>query len=724
LILARQQAERVTARFLGIECGGTRTVVLFGPDADGGWRRAEFGPANLRLLDDAGLVNHFKAVKRTAGAAFDGIAIGMAGARTEKDRRRILTAAGKVWRGKPVYVTSDLETALAAADGERGRKDTAKILILSGTGSCCFGRPPGAAGTSGGTVRLGGWGHILGDRGSGYEIGLQALRAAVGGLDRTGRWPALGEEILRALQLNEPDDLIDWVKGAEKQEVAALARTVFAAAKRDRLARRILADAAAALAEDGANCARRLAREGAPVEFVLAGGILKQAGFARRVGALLRQLRPGARARRLRRESVWGAIELAKEHFGGVKQGRIRMAGTEAGTPDGAEVLSVSQVRPTAERRDVWAARQRSPTVSEDLPATERRNPRSLNLDRMPLARAVALMIQEESAAGAAVFKERRKIGRAVGMIARSLGHGGRLFYAGAGTSGRLGILDASECPPTFRLPPDRVQGIIAGGRTAIWQSVEGAEDDAAAGAAALAHRGVKRNDVVVGIAAGGRTPFVWGALGEAKKRGARTILLCCNPRLEIPAAQRPDLVIAPDTGPEVLTGSTRLKAGTATKIILNIFTTLAMVRLGKVSGNLMVDLDPSNEKLRGRAIRIVQTLTGADAPAARAALEKAKWIVKRACRRLGRKRGRTVAQISKAAVTQASKAAELQKTRKHGSRLGPADLEIGDTADLEICATGQRGEEAPPGPNAAEVREILAVQRAVREELKRERRS
>jgi N-acetylmuramic acid 6-phosphate etherase len=623
--------------FLGIECGGTRTVILFGPDADGGWRRAEFGPANLRLLDDAGLVLHFKTVKRTAGAAFDGIVIGMAGARTERDRRRIGAAAGKVWRDVAVYVTSDLETALAAAEGERGRKDTAKVLILSGTGSCCFGRRAGTPGTGGGTVRLGGWGHILGDRGSGYEIGLQALRAAVGGLDRTGRWPALGEGILRALQLNEADDLIDWVKGAEKQEVAALARTVFAAAaKRDRLARKILADAAAALAEDGANCARRLAREGAPVEFVLAGGVAKQAGFARQVAARLRQLRPGARVRRLRRESVFGAIELAKEHFGGVKQGRSGAAGADA-----VEVLPVSEDLAATERRNFWAARQHSPAVSEDLPATERRNPRSRSLDRMPLARAVALMIQEESAAGAAIFKERRKIERAVRMIARSLGHGGRLFYAGAGTSGRLGILDASECPPTFRLPPDRVQGIIAGGRAAIWESVEGAEDDAAAGAASLAHRGVKKNDVVVGIAAGGRTPFVWGALGEARKRGARTILLCCNPRLEIPAAQRPDLVVAPDTGPEVLTGSTRLKAGTATKIILNIFTTLAMVRLGKVAGNLMADLDASNEKLRGRAIRIVQTLTGADAAAARAALEKGKWIVKRACRRLRQPRRR-----------------------------------------------------------------------------------
>jgi N-acetylmuramic acid 6-phosphate etherase len=195
--------------------------------------------------------------------------------------------------------------------------------------------------------------------------------------------------------------------------------------------------------------------------------------------------------------------------------------------------------------------------------------------------------------------------------------------------------LDASECPPTFRLPPNRVQGIIAGGRTALWKSVEGAEDDAAAGAAAIAHRGVRSRDVVVGIAASGRTPFVWGALWAARQRGARTILLCCHPRLEIPAARRPDLVIAPDTGPEVLTGSTRLKAGTATKIILNMLTTLAMVRLGKVTGNLMTDLQPSNEKLRRRAIRMVQTLTGAGAPAARAALEKAKWRVKAACQRL-----------------------------------------------------------------------------------------
>jgi N-acetylmuramic acid 6-phosphate etherase len=610
--LPRLSAAR-SPRFLGIECGGTRSVALFDPASGGDFQRAEFGPANLRLIDDAGLVRHFKVIQRATAPVFTGIVIGMAGARTEHDRRRILAAAEKVWPACPVFATSDLETALAAAESGDERETGAKVLILSGTGSCCFGRRIGPKGK---TVRLGGWGHILGDRGSGYDIGLQALRAVLGGMDRLGKWPPLGEAVLQALQLNEPDDLIDWVKGAEKAEVAALAPTVFAAAaKRDPIARKIVADAAAALAEDGANCARRLARAGLPVEFILAGGIFKQPAFASQVAARLRRLRPGARAGRLQRESVWGAVELAKRHFPCVKPGRDHPAGPDAATRTPAEI----------------------PPDSGPLPATEERNPRSRNLDRMPLARAVALMIREESSVGAAIFKERRKIERAVEMIARSLGHGGRLFYAGAGSSGRLGILDASECPPTFRVPPDRVQGIIAGGRVAVWKSVEGAEDDAAAGAAAILHRGVKKSDVLVGIAASGRTPFVRGALAAARQRGARTILLCCQPRLILPPAQRPDLVVAPDTGPEVLTGSTRLKAGTATKVILNIFTTLAMVRLGKVTGNLMTDLDPSNKKLRERAVRMVQTLTGASSASARAALEKANWAVKRACEELRR---------------------------------------------------------------------------------------
>jgi N-acetylmuramic acid 6-phosphate etherase len=253
----------------------------------------------------------------------------------------------------------------------------------------------------------------------------------------------------------------------------------------------------------------------------------------------------------------------------------------------------------------------------------------------MPLSKAVALMIEEESKVGRALLKEKRKIQRVIEWVAGAMRRGGRLFYVGAGTSGRLGMLDAVECPPTFGISPRCVQGILAGGQSAVWKSVEGAEDSPAAGASAIDYRGVNQRDVVIGIAASGRTPFVWGALGAARRKGAKTVLICFNPHLKIPAAGRPDLVIAPDVGPEVLTGSTRLKAGTATKVILNTVTTLAMARLGKVAGNWMVDMNASNRKLRDRAVRIVQAVTGAGAMAAHAALEKSKWRVKTACQRL-----------------------------------------------------------------------------------------
>ena len=261
-----------------------------------------------------------------------------------------------------------------------------------------------------------------------------------------------------------------------------------------------------------------------------------------------------------------------------------------------------------------------------------------MNLDKLPLGEAITLMLCEEARVPRKLLAERRRIERVIRAIVRAFRSGGRLFYVGAGTSGRLGVLDASECPPTFRTPPDLVQGIIAGGQKALWQSVEGAEDDAEAGARAIESRGVTRRDVVVGIAASGTTPFVWGALREAKRRGATTALVCFNPFLKIPRALRPAIVIAPNLGPELLTGSTRLKAGTATKQLLNLFTTLAMVGVGKVRSNLMIDLKPSNAKLRGRAVRIVQDLTGTDYNSAQAALERSGWVVKKAVARPGRR--------------------------------------------------------------------------------------
>jgi N-acetylmuramic acid 6-phosphate etherase len=238
------------------------------------------------------------------------------------------------------------------------------------------------------------------------------------------------------------------------------------------------------------------------------------------------------------------------------------------------------------------------------------------------------------------------QIGRLIGKVTGALGSGGRLLYVGAGTSGRLGVLDASECPPTFRTPPEWVQGIMAGGERALHSAVEGAEDDVGAGERAVGFRSVGPRDVVLGITASGRTPFVWGALAAARRRGAFTALLCFNPHLEFARGHRPDLVIAIDVGPEVLTGSTRLKAGTATKLVLNLVTTLAMVRLGKVAGNLMIDLNPSNVKLRDRACRIVMELTGWPRERAEAALQRSGWQVATVVRP-GRRRGGPVARRS-----------------------------------------------------------------------------
>jgi len=260
-----------------------------------------------------------------------------------------------------------------------------------------------------------------------------------------------------------------------------------------------------------------------------------------------------------------------------------------------------------------------------------------MKFDEMPLGKAIGLMLSEEATISKRLMKERRRIEAAVRVIVSAFRRGGRLFYVGAGTSGRLGVLDASECPPTFRTPPEMVQAIIAGGEVALRKAVEGSEDDRAAGAKAMKTRRVSRRDVVVGIAASGTTPFVWGALGEAKRRGATTVLVCFNPYLKIPIALRPKIVVAPNLGPELLSGSTRLKAGTATKIILNMFTTLAMVQLGKVKSNLMIDLKPANAKLRDRAVRILQELTGTDREQAKEALDRNGWEIKKAADDLSR---------------------------------------------------------------------------------------
>ena len=240
---------------------------------------------------------------------------------------------------------------------------------------------------------------------------------------------------------------------------------------------------------------------------------------------------------------------------------------------------------------------------------TEARNPRSEHLDALSTLELVAVMNDEDRRVADAVQHELPRIAAAVDGIAARMHKGGRLVYCGAGTSGRLGVLDAAECPPTFSADPRQVVGLIAGGPSAFLKAVEGAEDDEALGAADLRALALGPKDVVVGIAASGRTPYVVGALRYARSQGALTVAVVCNHGSAVAAAA--ELPIEVVTGPEVLTGSTRLKAGTATKLVLNMLSTGAFVRLHKVYGNLMVDLQASNAKLKARSVRIVAEATG-----------------------------------------------------------------------------------------------------------------
>jgi N-acetylmuramic acid 6-phosphate etherase len=261
-------------------------------------------------------------------------------------------------------------------------------------------------------------------------------------------------------------------------------------------------------------------------------------------------------------------------------------------------------------------------TTRRSLPTTEKRNPASANIDRLSTLEIVELINREDCAVPQAVGSQREKIAAAIDVIVEQFRAGGRLFYVGAGTSGRLGVLDASECPPTFGVKPTMVQGIIAGGKRALVRSIEGAEDHADDGAKAIDKKRVSVKDVIVGLAACGMTPFVRGALQRARRLGARTICVTCAPEAVgfIPA----EIVINPVVGPEIVTGSTRMKAGTATKLVLNTLTTAAMIKLGKVYGNLMVDLRAVNNKLRDRSVRIVMELTQLSRPKALALLKRA----------------------------------------------------------------------------------------------------
>jgi N-acetylmuramic acid 6-phosphate etherase len=596
---------------LGIEGGATHTVFVLATDQLKQVARSESGPGNIRLLTNPQLEELLRQAP-DHGKPLRAVAIGLAGAREPADRDRILRAAAKVWPGIPCYATHDLETALTAAELEETtipakltKGVEVRVLVLSGTGACCWGKN-----STGKDLRVGGWGHLLGDRGSAYAIAHESLRGVLVKADRSGAWPDLGARLLRRTGLARPDDLVAWMQTADKPTVAALAVEVFeSAAEGDRLARSIIKTAAVNLATDAVACARRLSGKHPSTTFVFAGSCMtRQSHYANAVARQIQADFGKVQINRIQREGAWGAVLLAAR----------------------LDASPVSNHRVRNERTPP------SPSPLPDLPLsalaqspTEKRNPRSKQLDQLSLPKAVDLFLSEEPNVVSGLLQEKPSLVKACRLIREHLQSGGRLFYVGAGTSGRLGVLDASECPPTFCSPPEQVQGIIAGGYRALAEAVEGAEDDADHGATAIAGRNLTSKDVVVGIAASGRTPFVWGALGAAHARGAGTILVCFNPAIKDLRHAFPKILVAADVGPELLTGSTRLKAGTATKLVLNIFSTLGMVGLGKVYGNWMVDVNPSNIKLRDRATRLVRSIAGVRAEEAESLLEDTGWKVR-----------------------------------------------------------------------------------------------
>ena len=567
-------------KILGAEGGGTKTSWVLVERAEnqlGVLDQGKLPPANFRLATADQLRVMFNELPREIKRA----GIFLAGCGAEEDRQSLTRLCAEIWPQAEVVVGSDRDSGLAAALGHGDG-----IVVNAGSGSSITGRRDKRI------ENAGGWGHILGDAGGGYFLSLQALRLILREYDLHRGDVQFTTKILRALSLNNLDELVRWAQTADKMEVAMLAPVVFeAAAAGDSRVMEIIEEGARVLCEYTEAVATRLHLLAPKV--VLLGGLFHRDSiynhaFRRR----LKKTLPDARVANSERVPEYGAAWLA------------------------GEMHNWPEVRaePTPEKISDLAAA-----------LTEQRNPRSENLEKMNAQDFVTLFVDEEKFVGEALRAATVDLGRAIEFVADSLRKGGRLFYVGAGSSGRLGVLDASEIPPTFGASPELVQGIIAGGATALHRSVEGAEDEGSNGALAIDRRGVKDVDVVIGITASGRTPFVFGGLARAKSLGAKTILLSCNPARESRGGGI-DLAIDFAVGPEILTGSTRLKAGTATKIALNIISTGAMVALGKVRGNLMIDLNTSSTKLRDRATRMVAELTQCDYNSARAQLEESGW--------------------------------------------------------------------------------------------------
>jgi len=565
-------------RILGVEGGGTKTAWCLVERTDatfGVIGQGKLPPSNFRLQTP----DRLKAIFRELPREIDRAGVFLAGCGTAEDRQSLSRLCAEIWPNARIITGSDRESGVAAAlehgDG---------IVVSAGSGSSVTGRRGERI------ERAGGWGHILGDTGGGYFLSIQALRLILREYDLQRVERPFTVKILQALSLNNFDELVRWAQTADKMEVALLTRVVFeAAAGGDPRITEIIENGAQALCDYTETIASRLHLL-APKVMLMGGLFYRDSIYTHAFRRRLKKNLPDARVAIAERAPELGAAWLA------------------------AEVRDHVTFQPKLSEEQI-----------DNLAAalTEQRNPRSENLEKLSARELVELFVEEEKFVQDALRGAIVDLTRAIEIVTESLRNGGRLFYVGAGSSGRIGVLDASEIPPTFGASHDLVQGIIAGGMTALYRSVEGAEDDEGAGALALNERRVKDGDIVIGITASGRTPFVLGALAWAKSAGVTTMLLTCNPHA---SAVNVDVAVDLAVGPEILTGSTRLKAGTATKVALNIISTGAMVMLGKVRGNLMIDLRTTSAKLQDRATRVVAELAQCDYDSARQQLEAADW--------------------------------------------------------------------------------------------------
>lgn len=580
---------KTNSYILGIEGGGTKTTWVFLNEKLESVANGEAGHGNWHHLGKNGLMSLLKQIRSALPHDPTSIGICLAGVHLDSDKKEVKKIAQTIWpRANRIVPGEDTKSGYYAAHGKEDG-----ILVIAGTGSNTVGRKGDL------WEKSGGWGFILGDQGSAYHIAHEALRASYTTYDEIQKTTPLAQALLRFAGCNSLPELVSNVYAHGKDYVASFAKIVLDHAQAgDKSARQIVQKATESLAEHVSHIQRRMKLKNPPVGLV--GGLFNSPLYLQ-----------------LFKQAVFKYFK-PKDIFVAKTPGAIGAAlfAIDASPEDLASTISISKKQPEKEKL---------PDISK-LP-TEKRNPRSMNLHKLNVKELVHLFIEEEKYVQRALKESYLSIVKACELVSKALQKNGRLFYVGAGTSGRLGVLDASEMPPTFGLSPDIIQAIIAGGTEALFRAQEGAEDKALAGAQSIRERGITKKDIVWGITTSGRTPFVMGALEEARKIGASTVLLTCNPAWKHPSL-KPTVAIHLNVGPELITGSTRLKGGTVTKLVLNMASSIAMIRGGRVYENLMIHVAATNEKLRARACGLVQTLTSCDTSTALQALETHQWEI------------------------------------------------------------------------------------------------